>query len=79
MPSYRSRICRMVTKYLVAARLKPGTTIGDMRRATERLAKLAWLPAGTDVEKIRLNGMSARWLCSNKSRPDQAILYLHGK
>ena len=78
MPSYRSKFCRLLTKYLAAAKGNPGKTIDEMRRATENLARLASLTSNTKVEKIRINSMSAEWICAPDAHEDRVILYLHG-
>ena len=54
MPSYRSQVCRMLIKYLVATKFNPDKTINEMRRGVENLSKLAGLPSKTNVEKIKL-------------------------
>jgi monoterpene epsilon-lactone hydrolase len=78
MPSYRSQFCRMLIKYLVAIKFNPNKTIDEMRRGVESLSKLAGLPSKTNVEKIKLNNISAEWVCSKEAREDRVILYLHG-
>jgi acetyl esterase/lipase len=78
MPSLRSRLCRLLIKYLVATKFNPAKTIGEIRRGAESLTKLTGFPSQTRVEKIRLNSLSAEWVFANEARKDRAILYLHG-
>ena len=78
MPSYRSQFCRMLIKYLVAIKFNPNKTIDEMRRGVESLSKLAGLPSKTNVEKIKLNHITAEWVCAEEARKDRVILYLHG-
>jgi len=78
MPSYRSKFCRLLTKYLASAKGNPNKTIDEMRRATENLARLASLTSNTKVEKIALNSISAEWICAPDAHEDRVILYLHG-
>jgi monoterpene epsilon-lactone hydrolase len=78
MPSFRSKFCRMLIKYLVATKFNPSKTIDEMRRGAESLSKLAGLPRNTKVEKIKLNSFSAEWVCAQDAREDRVILYLHG-
>ena len=78
MPSFRSKFCRILTKYLVAPKFNPNKTIDEMRRSMESLTKLASLPSKTKVEKVSFNGISAEWICAKEANEDRAILYLHG-
>jgi acetyl esterase/lipase len=78
MPSYRSKFCRLLTKFLVSAKFNPNKTIDEMRRSMESLTKLARLPSKTKVEKITLNSISADWVCTNGAHDDRVVLYLHG-
>jgi len=55
MPSFRSKFCRILTKYLAAAKFNPNKTIDEMRRVAESLTWLARLPSNTKVEKIAIN------------------------
>ena len=78
MPSFRSKFCRILTKYLVASKFNPNMTIDEMRRSMESLTKLASLPSKTKVEKVSFNGISAEWICAKEAHEDRVILYLHG-
>jgi monoterpene epsilon-lactone hydrolase len=78
MPSFRSKFCRILTKYLVASKFNPNMTIDEMRRGMESLTKLARLPSKTKVEKVSFNGISAEWICAKEAHEDRVILYLHG-
>lgn len=78
MPSLRSRLCRLLIRYLVAAKFNPDKTIDEIRRGAESLTKLTGFPSQTHVEKIQLNSISAEWVFANEARKDRAILYLHG-
>lgn len=78
MPSFRSKFCRILTKYLVAPKFNPNKTIDEARRGMESLTKLASLPSKTKVEKITFNSISAEWICANEAHDDRVILYLHG-
>jgi len=78
MTSYRSKFCRILTKFLVATKFNPNKTINEMRRGMESLAKLAHLPSKTKVEKVTIHKISAEWICAAEALEDRAILYLHG-
>lgn len=78
MPSFRSKFCRILTKYLVAPKFNPNKTIDEARRGMESLTKLASLPSKTKVKKITFNSISAEWICANEAHDDRVILYLHG-
>ena len=78
MPSIRSKVCRMLTKYLVAPKFNPNKTIDEVRRGMESLTKLSRLPSKTKVEKITLNSISAEWVYAYEAHEDRIILYLHG-
>ena len=78
MPSFRSKFCRILTKYLVASKFNPNMTIDEMRRSMESLTKLASLPSKIKVEKVSFNGISAEWICAKEAHEDRVILYLHG-
>jgi acetyl esterase/lipase len=78
MPSIRSKVCRILTKYLVAPNFNPNKTINEARRGMERLTKLAHLPAKTKVEKITFNSISAEWIYAYEAHEDRVILFLHG-
>ena len=78
MPSFRSKFCRILTKYLVALKFNPNKTIDEMRKGTESLTKLASLPSKTKAEKITFNSISAEWICAKEVHEDRVILYLHG-
>ena len=78
MPSFRSKFCRILTKYLVAPKFNPKKTIDEARRGMENLTKLASLPSKTKVEKITFNSISAEWICADEVHEDRVVLYLHG-
>lgn len=78
MPSYRSKLCRMVTKYLVAKKFNAHATIDDMRMEAENLVKWADVTPKTQLEKVTANKRPAEWVRAHRAREDRAVLYLHG-
>ena len=78
MPSFRSKFCRILTKYLIASKFNPNMTIDEMRRGMESRTKLAKLPPKTKIEKVSFNGISAEWICAKEAHEGRVILYLHG-
>jgi monoterpene epsilon-lactone hydrolase len=78
MPSFRSKFCRILTKYLIASKFNPNMTIDEMRRGMESRTKLANLPRKTKIEKVSFNGISAEWICAKEAHEGRVILYLHG-
>lgn len=78
MASIRSKVCRMLTKYIIAPKFNPNKTIIEARRGMESLTKFARLPSKTEVEKITFNSISAEWIYAYDAHEDRVILYLHG-
>ena len=78
MPSFSSKVCRLMTKYLVAPKFNPNKTVDQARRGMENLTKLARLPSKTKVEKITFDSISAEWVCASEAHEDRVILFLHG-
>ncbi len=78
MPSHRARLCRLLTKYLMASKFNSRKTVDDMRLEAERLTKWVRLPSNTHVESITLNSISAEWVCYGEPNNDRVVLYLHG-
>ena len=76
--SYRSRFCRILTKYLADKKFNPDRTINEMRKEMQGLARLAGFPRKARAEKIRINNVSAEWIYGKDAREDRAVLYLHG-
>ena len=57
MPSFRSKLCRLVIKYYLAPKFHARETMAEKRRVVENFAKWAVLPSDARVEKIQINGI----------------------
>ncbi len=78
MPSIRSRLCRILTKTLVAPKFNPNVPLEKARKGMEDVAKLSRLPPKTQVEQVAFGGISAEWVFREKAPEDRVVLYLHG-
>ena len=78
MLSIRSRLCRVLTKLLVAPKFDPNIPIEKARKGMEDLTKFAHLPSNTKVEQVIIDGIAAEWVYGNSAKEDKVVLYLHG-
>lgn len=78
MPSLRLHICRLMLKHIVASRFKRAKSVPELRRSMDRLSRFQQIPSGVEIQRALVGGCAAEWVRATGSRPDRAILYLHG-
>jgi acetyl esterase/lipase len=79
MTSLRGRVLRWFVGKVVGPRLKTaGTSVEELRRLAEGVARVQRLPPGVDVRPVQADGASGEWVCGPDARSDSAILYVHG-
>jgi hypothetical protein len=59
MTSIRSKICRMLAKRMIGSAFNPDIPIEEIRNTMEKATKMAFLPAGTRVDKVACNNVAA--------------------
>jgi acetyl esterase/lipase len=82
MPSLQSNIFRFLLRYRHLKR-KPvidwNTSIPQFRRDCEKAARLLGrVPAGIEVEPVKVAGLRGEWILPAGSGKDKVILYIHG-
>lgn len=78
MPSIRSSVFRLFTKYYLGPKFSVKQTVEEHRRTLENVSKLTLLPFGTKTEAVSIDGIEAEWVSVGNVKEDKAILYLHG-
>jgi len=78
VPSFRSRFCRFLTKYVSSRKFNSQRTIEEMRNTMDVLAKLTGFPSNARVNKINIKDMPAEWIYRDDAPENRAVLYLHG-
>lgn len=76
MPSLRSYLYRFAIRR--AMRPFSQLSLGERRQAMERGTRRFKVPAEVDCTQLQIGGCPAEWLSPPASRPEAAILYLHG-
>jgi len=67
----------MVTS-VVAPKFKGEVSVDRQRKALDRLARRAMLPAGTKIQQVNADGVTGEWISVDDTGGKHAILYLHG-
>lgn len=78
MPSLRSRVFRLVVRFVMAPNFKADSPVQKQRIALENLAKLSILPTRTKVQHVRVADVPADWISVGTTPEDCVVLYLHG-
>lgn len=78
MRSFRSRLCRMIVTFVFAPKFKPGISVERQRKALDKFARRAMLPAGTRIQQVNADGVRGEWVSVDETGGKSAILYLHG-
>lgn len=68
----------MVVQMLTARPRPAAPTVAETRAGFEQLAQLFPLAADVTHENVSAGGVPAEWVGVPESRPDRAVLYLHG-
>jgi monoterpene epsilon-lactone hydrolase len=77
--SLRGRLMGFLVARLVGPKFRrAGESVAELRRLNEFAARNQRTPAGTEVAAVEADGVPAEWVRAPASRPDRAVLYLHG-
>ena len=78
MPSLRSSVFRLFTRYYLRSGFSVNRTVEQHRKFLLRVSKLSLLPFGTKVQQLSIDGVSAEWVSGRKAQENRVVLYLHG-
>jgi acetyl esterase/lipase len=68
----------MIVQMLTARPVLGSPSVAETRAGFEEMAKMFPLAPDVTHEKVRAAGIPSEWVAAPESRPDRAILYLHG-
>ena len=79
MPSLQSHFFRLVTKHVFGAKLRRKfRSVPDLRNIMEQASKHQYIPPGTEIWPVLVNGVPAEWVRAPAAQTNSVILYLHG-
>jgi acetyl esterase/lipase len=71
-------MCFLVGRLVGPKFRRAGASIAELRRLNELAIRNQRIPAGTQIDVVEAGGVSAEWVRTRETRPDRAVLYLHG-
>ncbi len=79
MPSLRSRLLRIMIKYILGPKLeRAGSSVPELRKLDAFIIKNQKIPKGTDISAVVAEGIAGEWVRAPAAGTERAILYLHG-